>query len=361
MWSGRVIGDGANVHDSFDQALQYAKQALEMMVERSVPATPNNFLVWYTHASDREPDLSRMISILIDNSQDFTESVNADLYEKFFSTEVQDQTLHETTERIEQELERIINYVGDAGKGASEVGQSLASAESDILGAGGVESLKAAVTKVIQDTRKMEEINQNLEQQLAQSTDEVGQLRDDLEDMRREALTDALTGIANRKLFDMELRRQARDAMEAGNKLCLLMLDIDHFKKFNDTWGHQTGDEVLKLLANTLNKGVKGSDIPARYGGEEFSVILPETDLDGAVHVAENIRQMISTKKLVNRATDQDLGKITVSVGASEFNFGEPLPDMIKRADQALYKAKANGRNCVVSQTELKDGELSFT
>jgi len=349
------------VHDSFEQALDFAKQALERMVKHNVPATPNNFLVWYTHIAGREPDLSRMISILIDNNQDFTEMVNADIYVKFFSIEGQNQVLHETTTRIESELQHILGYVGDAGEGAAEFGKTLASAEGDILGAKDVEGLKVAVTKVITDTRKMEEINQTLETKLAESTDEIGQLREDLEDMRREALTDALTGIANRKLFDMELRRQARDAMETGESMSLLMLDIDNFKVFNDTYGHQTGDEVLKLLASTMTKAVKGDDIPARYGGEEFAVILPATDLDGAMHVAEHIRERISTKKLVNRATNQNLGRITVSIGAAVFEFGESLSDLIKRADQALYKAKGKGRNQVVSQADLKNGELTFS
>lgn len=348
------------MHDSFDQALAYARNALELMVLHNVPATPNNFLVWYTHVSGREPDLTRMIAILKDNKQEFTEAVCSDLYTKFFTTEIEDLTLQETTARIEGELQRILGYVGDAGQGAADYGKTLESAEGDILGAKDVGGLKHAVTKLLADTRKMEEINEALENQLATSTNEIGQLRDDLEDMRREALTDALTGIANRKLFDMELRRHARDAMEAGEGLSLLMLDIDHFKKFNDTYGHQTGDEVLKLMAATMTKAVKGIDIPARYGGEEFAVILPATDLAGAIHVAENIRERISTKKLVNRATNQDLGRITVSIGASSFNFGEPLADLIKRADQALYKAKGNGRNCVVSQETLVNEALSF-
>jgi len=348
------------LHDSFDQALAYARNAMELMVRNGVSTTPNNFLVWYTHVSGREPDLTRMISILVDNKQEFSEAVCSDLYVKFFTTEIEDLTLQETTARIEGELQRILSYVGDAGLGAADYGKTLETAEGDILGAKDVDGLKYAVTKLLADTRKMEEINEALESQLATSTDEIGQLRDDLEDMRREALTDALTGIANRKLFDMELRRQARDAMEAGEGLSLLMLDIDHFKKFNDTYGHQTGDEVLKLMAVTMSKAVKGIDITARYGGEEFAVILPATDLDGAIHVAENIRERISNKKLVNRATNQDLGRITVSIGASSFNFGEPLGDFIKRADQALYKAKGNGRNCVVSQETLVSEALSF-
>ena len=233
-------------HDALEPALDYARQALEQMVSHNVPATPSNFTVWYAHVSARNPDLTRMISILIDNNQDFSEAVNADLYAKFFTSEVADDTLHETTERIEAELQRILGYVGDAGEGAAEYGKTLASAEGDILGAKDVNGLKGAITKVLTETRKMEEVNVALESQLAQSTSEVGQLRDDLEDMRKEALTDALTGIANRKLFDMELRRQARDAMESGETLTLLMLDIDHFKKFNDTIRFCIIDSIAK-------------------------------------------------------------------------------------------------------------------
>lgn len=347
-------------HDSFDQALDYARRALEQMAELGVSATPTNYTVWYTHVSGREPDLTRMISILIDNDQDFTDAVCRDLYGKFFTTKNEDDILHETTDRIESELARILEYVGNAGEGASEYGKILASVEGDILGAKDVNGLKTAITKVLSDTRKMEEVNQALESKLEESTQEVGQLRGDLEDMRKEALTDALTGIANRKLFDMEMRRQARDAMEAGESLALLMLDIDFFKKFNDSYGHQTGDEVLKLLATTMNKAVKGDDICARYGGEEFAIILPRTGLQGALKVAEGIRDRISSKKLVNRTTNQDLGKVTVSIGAGLFEFGEPLANFIKRTDQALYKAKALGRDRVVSQDELKSGALSF-
>ena len=347
-------------HDSLEPALDYARQALEQMVSHNVPATPSNFTVWYTHVSGRNPDLTRMLSILIDNNQDFSDPVCADLYAKFFTSEIADDTLHETTERIEAELQRILGYVGEAGEGAAKYGKTLATAEGDILGAKDVNGLKGAITKVLTETRKMEQVNVALESQLAQSTTEVGQLRDDLEDMRKEALTDALTGIANRKLFDMELRRQARDAMEAGESLSLLMLDIDHFKKFNDTYGHQTGDEVLKLMAATMSRAVKGEDVCARYGGEEFAVILPRTDLDGAIKVANGIRERISNKKLVNRTTNEDLGKVTVSIGAGLFEFGEPLPDLIKRTDQSLYKAKGTGRNRVVSQEELRSEALDF-
>jgi len=346
--------------DTSELACEYGQKAMGLMKEREVSPTPNNYVVWYTHVANREPELSRMISTLEDNNQEFTKAVCADIFNKFFSVGVDDESLHETATRIENELSRILGYVEEAGDGAAEYGKSLASAEGEIKGAKDAEGLKSAISQVMAETHKMEGINKTLESRLAESTEEVGQLRDDLEEMRKEALTDSLTGIANRKLFDMELRRQARDAMETGDELSLLMLDIDLFKKFNDAYGHQTGDQVLKLLASTMNKTVKGTDIPARYGGEEFSVILPGTNLEGAMQIAENIRHRVSSKTLINRSTNKDLGKLTVSIGAGQYVYGETLPDLIKRTDQALYRAKDSGRNCVKRQTEAQPEVLDF-
>ncbi len=346
--------------DSYEQAAEYSRLALDQMAQLNVPATPCNFTIWYTHVSGREPDLSHMIAVLKGNKREFTEDVCNSLFVKFFSSETEGLALSQTTAHVEDELQRIIKYVDEAGSGANAYGQSLVSAQSNFSNATDTSSLKGALTKIIDDTHKMQAINETLETKLAASTREVGKLRVDLEDMRKEALTDALTGIANRKQFDMELRARARDAMENGDPLSLLIIDIDHFKVFNDKFGHQTGDEVLKLLAVTMTKAVKGSDIPARYGGEEFVIILPHTDLDGAGRVAEDIRDKISLKRMINRKTGQSLGRITVSIGTGQFMLGEPLGHLIKRADQALYKAKATGRNLVVSQDDLKSGELTF-
>lgn len=347
-------------HDSFDQALEFAKNALDGMSEHSVAATPENFQVWYTHVAGRNPNLSHMISILVDNDQSFTSSISQDIYDRFFTTDIGDDVLHETADRITGELKRIMEYVGEAGEGVTKYGTTLKTAEGAFSSEDDIGGLRAVIDSVLTETRKMEEINNKLEQKLDDSTSEVSQLRGDLEDMRKEALTDALTGIANRRLFDMELRRAARDAMESGDKLSLLMIDIDHFKKFNDAYGHQVGDEVLKLLANTLRKAVKGDDLPARYGGEEFAVVLPQTDVQGAVSVAESIRDRISNKKLVNRKTNTNLGKITVSIGVAQFEYGEKLAHLIRRADQSLYTAKHKGRDQVVDQSEVEEGKLTF-
>ena len=142
--------------------------------------------------------------------------------------------------------------------------------------------------------------------------------------------------------------------------MSLLIIDIDYFKKFNDTFGHQIGDQVLKLLAQTLTSSIKGQDLAARFGGEEFCVILPGTGVDNAVKLAEIIRNKVGKKQVKNRKTGESMGQITVSVGVAEFSYGEPLSQLILRADEAMYTAKRTGRNRVVSQSMVDSKELSF-
>jgi diguanylate cyclase len=153
----------------------------------------------------------------------------------------------------------------------------------------------------------------------------------------------------------MSALAEARDTREP---LCLLMLDIDHFKSFNDTWGHQTGDQVLRLVAMTLRSNIKGKDIAARYGGEEFAAVLPQTDLEGAIIVADNIRKAIQAKELLKRSTNEKLGRITASFGVALFRHGDTAASIIERADRCLYAAKHAGRNRVMSENDLKADEV---
>jgi diguanylate cyclase len=158
---------------------------------------------------------------------------------------------------------------------------------------------------------------------------------------------DGLTGVANRRSFDEIIRKVAGEAMNSGDDLALLMIDIDHFKRVNDTWGHQTGDIVLRHLAKTLQKAVRGGDHVARYGGEEFAVILPRTDGTAAVNVAENIRRALAREPLILEVTPP-MTPITVSIGAACYEPGDPLAEWVGRTDAALYRAKEEGRDRVV-------------
>ena len=215
-----------------------------------------------------------------------------------------------------------------------------------------VATVRALVARMADATRAMEARSHALEEQLQASSREVTELRQNLESVRRESLTDPLTGIPNRKAFDNELQKSIDRAAKHDEPVCLVMCDIDHFKVFNDTWGHQTGDQVLRLVANCISENVKGRDTAARYGGEEFAIILPQTLLGDAVNLADQFRTKVESKKLVKKSTGDILGAITISLGVAVYAPGETGIELTARADSCLYAAKRTGRNRVVSEDD---------
>lgn len=168
----------------------------------------------------------------------------------------------------------------------------------------------------------------------------------------RMAVVDGLTGLYVHRHFQMRLKEEFERSMRHGSALSLLMLDIDHFKKFNDTYGHQTGDKVLRGVAAILTEEARGMDVVCRYGGEEMAIICPETDIEGATNLAERIRAHIEGHQFESYEDDETRSgepvRVTVSVGIS--CYGKEIrtrAELIERADEALYAAKHGGRNCV--------------
>jgi diguanylate cyclase len=208
---------------------------------------------------------------------------------------------------------------------------------------------------LISSTKAMEARAQALETDLEKSSRQVTELKSKLDDVRKESLTDPLTGLANRKCFDTELDRAIANARESGEPLTVCMIDIDKFKAFNDRWGHQTGDHVLRLVSHCLSENVKGRDTAARYGGEEFVLILPQTSLSDGVGLANKLRMAVEAKKLVKKSTGDVLGTITISIGAAQFGATDTAASITGRADACLYAAKNSGRNRVVSETDAPD------
>jgi diguanylate cyclase len=198
-------------------------------------------------------------------------------------------------------------------------------------------------------TLDMANHNQQLNQQLRRSTQEIETLRSSLESVRVESLTDSLTGLANRRMFDETLRMRIDEAHAHRTEMCVLLCDIDHFKRFNDTWGHHTGDQILRFLASALQSHARPDFLVARYGGEEFAMIMPRASLKAATQIAEALRTAIQTKRLRRRSTNEDLGQVTVSIGLAKLQPGDTPVGLVERADACLYASKRNGRNQVTT------------
>jgi diguanylate cyclase len=341
----------ANVKKDRTQAL--AQDAFGWMAQRNIPPTPENFELSYNFVSGEHAELKRAIEALISNGCKFDPSVMTILHQRYFRTSKQDEAVAELGEKITAELDSVLHILETAGRDHSAYGKTLSHASGELgdakLGEGAIKNL---IDQVIGATRAMEARSKTLEVQLQTSSREVNDLRDRLESVRRESLTDQLTGIPNRKAFDKALEESIQSSIENGDPLSLVMCDIDHFKTFNDTWGHQTGDQVLRLVANCLSENVKGRDTAARYGGEEFVVILPQTALTDAVNLANQIRTKVESKKLVKKSTGDILGVITISAGVTQYDANESAVEFLRRADVCLYAAKRSGRNRVVSEAD---------
>ncbi len=188
-----------------------------------------------------------------------------------------------------------------------------------------------------------------------ETASQLDKVRHSLAEAELRSKTDALTGLANRRSLDDFFRTSMINAMETGEPLCAFMIDVDHFKKFNDTHGHLIGDQVLRLVAKVQQDSIREGDLAARYGGEELAAVLPGADRAVSKEVAERVRRRISDAKLTRRTTGQEIGSVTVSIGVAQFRPGESAEALIERCDRGLYQAKNAGRNRVVTEVEIEE------
>lgn len=333
-------------HD-IDVADNFASKAIERMRVDELPPVPQNFEVWYVYYANVNPKLRDEINDRLLEQEKITERDCQDLYEKYLNFGHERETYKKAGDQINATLHDVSDLMNNVRHTTGEFTTTLQAATSDLGDVDVPENLRSVLDTIKNETERMMRYNEELEKRLDQSSLMMGEIKRDMERIRREAITDGLTGLANRKAFDEQIGRIAREAERENDIFSLIMIDIDHFKSFNDTYGHQVGDQVLRLVAMTLVNEVKGQDMAARYGGEEFAIILPGTNSNAARAVGENLRKAVEKKEVINRSSGQNLGQITVSLGVAQFYGNESVEDLIKRADVALYSSKNKGRNQV--------------
>ena len=331
-------------------ARQTADAALASINRFNLLPTPQSYTVWYAYHAGRHPDLSHAIDRLLDAGEPVTGQHVEELHRTYFDQGAAAGAVVEAGDRMANTMQQVSDLIGHAGHSSSRYGDTLAGISGALSGDTSDMDVRAAVDRLAAETRTMQEQNTRFHKRLSAANDEIDELRDTLEAVRKEASIDSLTGLVNRRFLDSALIEAAQECAADGQALSLLVLDIDHFKRFNDTYGHQLGDIVLKQVARCLTANTKGRDIAGRFGGEEFIIILPHTDLAGAAAVAEQIRANVASKQIILKASGESLGQITLSVGAARMAAGEDIEETLRRADTALYAAKAAGRNCVMTE-----------
>ncbi|RUO98733.1 diguanylate cyclase [Hyphomicrobium sp.] len=272
-----------------------------------------------------------------------------------FRTKNRDDDLPERLEKVGQELDdemfsvmrllkQHLDLSGSHSEALSKVSDSLFSSTSP-------ERIRSIIQFLISENKKVQNEVTELNTRLQHSQQQIEKLRISLSDSHRLGMLDAVTSLKNRHWIEVHLPKEVQAAAEANEPLSLIMADVDHFKRINDTFGHAVGDEILRRFAELLSKNIKGRDTAARFGGEEFVVVLPQTRVEGARNLGEQLRSELESKKWMHHKTGQPIGKVTASFGIVELRRGEDCDDLLDRVDAKLYEAKAQGRNRVVVDT----------
>jgi diguanylate cyclase len=327
------------------QGYALARKAVQAMEQHKVWPTALNFELWLHYVGARSGPLALEIDRLLAMDEAFTEAVSERLAERYLPKAKLNGEIREAGDALAQELDSVSRAIESARESSEAYGQQLARASQSLDDDGDNGAIKTMVESLATATRRVQRENRSLETRLADTTAEVGRLREHLELVRRDSMTDGLTNLANRKAFDEALERACTEAEEANETLTLAVIDIDHFKSFNDTWGHQTGDQVIRYVASVIGRAARPPRIAARYGGEEFALIFPGEDAAAALVTLEEVREEISSRVLKRRSTNEDLGAVTISAGLAERIVGETSAGVMERADGALYESKRGGRN----------------
>lgn len=340
------------VLDEHERTMAFAEVALGQIRSLKQTAIPRNYEIWYVYATGYNAPLNKIINETLARNGKLSESDLEQIYDTYLSHIKTTDRIDKVGARVIGEIDDVMTVLSDALGMTGAYDASLSGATEQLSSAKSREQIKTIVEALLRSTGEMRETNKALEDRLTLSKNEISNLQQSLEAIRAESLTDPLTGLGNRKYFDRMIGIAVQSALASGEPLSLLLLDIDHFKSFNDSYGHLTGDQVLRLVGLSLKQTIKGQDITARYGGEEFAVVLPNTSLRQALTVADHIRRAVMAKELKKKSTGEILGRVTISVGVSILKQGEDTDALIERADACLYAAKRNGRNRVICEVD---------
>ncbi|TAE33650.1 MAG: diguanylate cyclase [Alphaproteobacteria bacterium] len=328
----------------------YHQKAVALMKRYQLDPTPEHYSVFFQHVLGSDVELSRAIMQRLHDQLPLDARFCTHLYRHYIfkpaSLEVHARSVGATQESMNMMLDVIRTTLSGANEGTVDVHKKLTS----LLEAEHTD-VHEMVKSLADIMHEMKDYTDDLRQHLRESQHQVEALKHNLETISLESQRDFLTNVYNRKALDQKIQQLIGECSEHACSLSMLVIDIDHFKKFNDSHGHLIGDEVLKMIAKLLTDSVKGRDVVGRFGGEEFVILLPATSLGGAMVVAEHIRKTASEKELRHRVTGASFGVVTISIGVAQYRFGgEDVSDWFARADEALYRSKNSGRNCVTQE-----------
>ena len=328
-----------------DGSAELLRRTLPLMSRHAAGYAPDSYAVWYEYVRGGNPALRAEVDALVGNLERLTPATTFELHQKYL-TDRSEESVRKAGAGLLELMNNVRTSVEAASSGASEFDASLIAFGENIEAAETSQDFRQHVDSMRGEVERINRSLNSLTAKLEASHLEVSKLQDELKQAREEAQLDPLSGIMNRRGFEQELFRLCQQSAAQGRPLSLVMVDIDFFKKINDTYGHPFGDLVIRSVGQALSQLTQRKDVAARYGGEEFALLLPDTALSGAREVAERVRSAIA-RGSIKRGNGQAVGNITISSGVAQFIAGEDPHSLIARADRALYASKQGGRNRV--------------
>lgn len=328
-----------------EQSVGLFKQALRLMAGQKSGFHPPSYAIWYQHVSGVNEPLSEALRARLAAGP-----LNDEDVEELHDEYIRDRHAVRLARTLSDLILKVVHTARSAGADIARFRESLEERNVQLQEPMEQMAVRAVVAGLIGDTQKMHALTAELSEALAADLNQVETLQRRLKEAEQAAFVDSLTGLLNRRGFE----RQVEALLAQAGTLrgyALLFVDVDHFKRVNDSYGHVLGDKVLKAIAEVLKATVKGQDIAARFGGEEFAVLLPMTPVEGARAVAEKIRLAVAQRR-IRQQDGATFGGVTVSVGVCEAQEHDSLTLLLDRADKAMYLAKQQGRNNVFAVTD---------
>jgi diguanylate cyclase len=319
-------------------------KVIAIFEQHDITPNPMNFLVWYEYFLANNPQLVAILDNAMQNRDGYTNTLGVRMYEEFLKEQQADTSDLERAFR--KLLERMVSKLMDWTKSMDSHTEALDHYVNQLAGKQDIdpETLRSLTGSVLSTTRSIVASQSEMQQDMIAATRHITQLQKELEEARAEAMTDMLTKVANRRCFEQDLEIAMQNTKN-NNDLAVILMDIDFFKKFNDNYGHQIGDAVLRFISSILKKNVEPSQLVARIGGEEFAVLVPAATAEDAFALAEHLRHKVEISHLKRKDTGETIGNITISLGVASYRVGEEWDSLYQRADTALYESKSNGRN----------------
>ena len=329
------------------QSLQLGGMAMDLIRTHRTGAHPHQYETWYSAVSGQSPalcqELRRRLLAGAVTTQDLDE-----LYGHYLAPKEPVEGTDRIGSTLLDQVDRFGVALHDAGAEGAVLDDTLSGTLDGLDDAGFAESdIERAAGQVLLATDQACRSNRELQARLKGLQSDLLAFREQFARAKAEAALDTLTGLCNRKSLEKQLDKALRDARGRDPSLCLVMADIDHFKQFNDEFGHLVGDQVIRLVGTVITQAIAQPNFAGRFGGEEFVIVLSRTPVADAVAIAEQIRGVLAAKELVRRSTRQKIAHVTISAGIAEFRRDDDASSLIERADRLLYGAKKAGRNRV--------------